>query len=196
MNIRLLADSWLAVALALVIIFLAGLSEGLGSQGVILLINRIPPLRFMLNLALNALLFVLSALLWVALLWLVATLAFHDTGSLRQAFVTISAAYVPLLLGALTLLPYFGPLISQCLHLWSLLAALAAIRTTFHLPLGQSILCALLGWLLLQALRWTVRTPAAVLSRQLWQFSTGHTVQLSLADLPQVIPGYAPHERT
>lgn len=185
-----------AVALATAVIFLAGLSEGLGRQGVILLVNRITPLRVALNLALTALLYLLSALLWVALLWLVAALAFHDAGSLRQAFVTISAAYLPLLLGALALLPYFGPLIGSCLHLWSLLSALAAIRTTFQLPLWQSILCALLGWLLLQGLRWTLSAPAAALSRRLWQLSTGHAAQLGVADLSLVIPGYAPPDGT
>jgi hypothetical protein len=185
---------WLTVAVATAMIFLAGLSEGLGSQGVILLVNRIPPLGVALNLAISAFLYLLSALLWVAVLWLVAVLAFHEVGSLRQAFVAISAAYVPLLLGALALLPYFGPLIRRSLHLWSLLVALAAIRTTFQLPLGHAIVCALLGWLLLQSLRWTIHTPTAVLSRQLWQISTGHAVQLGLAEIPLVIPGYGPDE--
>ncbi|MEI6776249.1 MAG: hypothetical protein WCK70_05080 [Chloroflexales bacterium] len=191
-----LMAGWPAVALATAVIFLAGLSEGLGRQGVILLVNRVTPLRVALNLALTALLYLLSALLWVAVLWLVAALTFHDAGSLRQAFVTISTAYLPLLLGALALLPYFGPLIRRCLHLWSLLAALAAISSTFGLSLGQSILCALLGWLLLQGLRWTLSAPAAVFSRKLWQMSTGHAAQLGVADLPLVIPGYAPPDGT
>jgi hypothetical protein len=188
--------AWPTVMLAIAIIFLAGLSEGLGLQGVILLVNRISPLRVALNLIISALLYLLSALLWVTVLWLVAALAFHDASSLRQAFVTISAAYIPLLLGALALLPYFGPLIRRGLHLWSLLAALTAISTSFQLPLGQSTLCALLGWLLLQGLRWTLSAPTAVLSRRLWQLSTGHTAQLGVADLPLVIPGYTPPEGT
>lgn len=186
------APSWPTVAVAAAIIVLAGLSEGLGSRGVILLFNRIALLRVVLNLALSALLYLLSALLWVAALWMLAALAFHDIGSLGQAFVAISAAYVPLLLGALVLLPYVGPLIGRGLHLWSLLVALTAISATFSLPPWQAVLCALLGWLLLQGVHWLLGVPAARLGRRVWQLSTGHAAQLGVADLPLVIPGYAP----
>ncbi|MGB9634650.1 MAG: hypothetical protein ACPL8I_15025 [Chloroflexaceae bacterium] len=59
-----------AVAAASLLIFLAGLSEGIGTQGVTLLMSRITPLRFVLGLLASALLYVLSAVIWMWALWL------------------------------------------------------------------------------------------------------------------------------
>jgi hypothetical protein len=68
MNISFWNSLWqtLFVQGAALTIALAGLSDGLGTQSIVLLVNRITPLRFALNLGLSVALYVLGALAWMA----------------------------------------------------------------------------------------------------------------------------------
>src|SRR5207247_10440129 len=59
--------------LAATILFLAGVSEALG-QSVVLLANRVKPGRFVLSLLLTGVLFIVSAFIWGATIWGIATL--------------------------------------------------------------------------------------------------------------------------
>lgn len=175
---------------AALLIFLAGLSEGLGSQGVVLLVNRLSPLGFAAGLAASALLFLLSAAVWVAGLWLAFEAFFGVAVPLRAFFVTASAAYAPLLLGALGLLPVIGPLIGWLLRLWSFGVALAAIAAVTGLGLWQAAAGALLGSLLVEGARWLLSEPARDLGRGLLTAVTGRPRLLPRREPPEVIPGY------
>jgi hypothetical protein len=179
---------------AALLIFLAGLSEGLGSQGVVLLVNRISPLGFAAGLAASALLFLLSAAVWVAGLWLSFEAFFGVVVPLGAFFVTVSAAYAPLLLGALSLLPVIGPLIGWLLRVWSFGVALAAIAAVTGLGLWQAAAGALLGSLLVEGARWLLSEPARDFGRGLLTAVTGRSRLLARRDLPEVIPGYEPAE--
>ncbi|HMQ29253.1 MAG TPA: hypothetical protein PKD53_00935 [Chloroflexaceae bacterium] len=189
----LLSPQGLAAATAL--IFLAGLSEGAGTRGVVLLVNRITPAAFLLSLLASALLFLLSAALWVWGLWLAATGLFGVAVPLALFFIGVSAAYGPLLLGALALLPLVGPLIRQLLRLWSFAIALGALAS-LGLTLWQATLCALLGALLVAGAGWLLGEPAATLGGRLWATLTGRPRPLRRDELPRVVPGYGPAEET
>lgn len=181
-----------ALAAAGSIVFLAGLSEGLGRQAVVLLINRISPARFLVNLLLSALIYSLSALLWATTLWSVAQTLFGATVPLSWALVAVSIAYLPLLLMALSLLPYIGTLIDALLHLSSLLISVAVISRVFQLGLWEALACNIVGWLALELLRAPLSEPLAAARRRLWALSTGRPERLGHGDLPMVITGYEP----
>lgn len=195
MNIRILSGEpgeAAALTAAAIIVFLAGLSEGLGTQGVVLMINRITPLRFVINLLLAAVLALISALIWVGALWVATELLFSVRLPLARFFIAVSPAYVPLLLGALTLLPYIGPLIRWVLRLLSFVISLLSIRLTTGLDLWQTTLGAVTGWLIYTLLLTLLSDPVTRAGRWLWALSTGKPQRLGRADLPQVIPGYEP----
>jgi|GEM_PF-1225091 hypothetical protein len=181
-----------AIAAATLLIFLAGLSEGVGTQGVTLLMSRITPLRFALGLLASALLYVLSAVIWMWALWLAMRALFGAAVPLRLFFVTVSAAYGPLLLGALALLPLVGPAIRWGLRLWSFSIALASIVAVTGLTHWQAAAGALVGTLLMEGARWLLSEPAEAIARRIWALTTGKPHLVRREELPQVIPGYEP----
>lgn len=189
-----LSPQGLAAAAAL--IFMAGLSDGVATRGVVLLVNRITPLAFVLGLLAAALLFLLSAALWVWGIWLAATNLFGLVVPLEHFFAAVSVAYGPLLLSALALLPLVGPALRWVLRLWSFVVALGALAA-LGLSLGQAALCAALGTLLVSGAGWLLSEPAFLLVGRFWTalarrpFPRGHD-RPAPEDLPYVIPGYAP----
>lgn len=190
-QLKLLLSPQVVTAAAL-LIFLTGLSEGVGTQGVTLLMNRITPLRFGLGLLASALLYLLSAVIWMWGLWLAMRFLFAVDVPLRLFFVAVSAAYGPLLLGALGLIPLIGPLIRWGLRIWSFVIALAAIVAVTGLTYWQAALGALAGSLLVEAARWVLSDPAAAAARRFWALVTGKPRLARHDELPEVIPGYEP----
>ncbi len=186
------------LAAAATLIFLAGLSDGVATRGVVLLVNRITPAAFVLGLLAAALLFLLSAALWVWGIWLAATNLFGLAAPLEYVFAAVSAAYGPLLLSALALLPLVGPLIRWLLRLWSFVVALGALAS-LGLALWQAALCAACGTLLVVGAGWLLSEPVAFFVGRLWSALTRHPYprgrdRAERADLPYVIPGYAPRD--
>lgn len=179
------------LAAAATLIFLAGLSDGVGTRAVVLLVNRISPAAFVVGLLISALLYLFSAALWIWGVWFAATELFGMEDALPHFFYVISVTYAPFLLGALALLPLVGPLIRWALRLWSFAVGLAVL-----LPLGltvwQAALCAVLGALLVALAGWALSEPAALLGRRLWAALAGLPEPPRSGALPRVIPGYAP----
>lgn len=174
---------------AALLIFLAGLSDGVGTRTVVLLINRITPMAFLLSLLASALLFLASAAIWVAGTWLAARYLFDMADTLPAYFIALSVAYAPFLLSALALLPLVGPLIRLGLRLWSFGIGLWVLRL-LELELWQAILCAALGAGLVAGASWLLSEPASSVGRMLWAAVTGTPRPLRRDELPRVIPGY------
>ncbi len=179
---------------AAILLILAGLSDGLGTRAVVLLLNRITPLAFVVTLLASALLFLVTAVLWIWGAWLAATYLFGIRDSLANFVITLSAAYVPFLFGALTLLPLVGPALRWGLRLWSFVSGLTLL-VLLGLTLIQAALCAVCGTLLVMGVNWVFSDPAAFLARQAWATLAGRPRPLH-HHLPRVIPGYAPPDRT
>jgi hypothetical protein len=184
-----------AAAAAALLIFLAGLSEGVGSHGVALLINRSSPARFALGIVAAALLFLLSAAVWMGALWLSVRLLYGPGPPLRLFFVAVSVAYGPLLLGALRLLPLLGDPLGWLLRLWSFALALAAIQGVTGLGPWQAAIGALAGSLLVEGARWLLEGPAQGLGLGHIPLDAGLPRRLPLQEPPAVIPGYEPATR-
>lgn len=175
---------------AAALLILAGISDGLGTRAPVLLINRIRPLSFAVTLLASALLFLGGAALWIWGAWLAAVELFgiHDT--LAHFFVVLSFAYAPFLLGALALLPLFGPAIRWLLRLWSFLLGLGLL-ILLELNPWQALLCAACGALLVLAVEWLFGEPAAFLANRTWATLAGRPRPLR-AHVPHVVPGYEP----
>lgn len=107
-----------------------------------LLVNRLPPRRFLLCLASGWLVFLGSALLWAGSLWLFLPLP------LSRCVALVALAHAPLLLGFLTLVPHFGAYLFHGLRAWVLFDLVVAVGVTTEVSLTTAILCCLPGWLL------------------------------------------------
>jgi hypothetical protein len=176
---------------AVILIFLAGLSEGVGARTSVLLINRTTPIAFVLSLLIAALLFLFSAVVWIGGVWLAATSLFGLNNALLEFFYGLSVAYTPFLFSALALLPLVGPLLRVLLRLWSF-AIGVAVLLPLGLTLGQVVLSAAAGALLVTLVGWLLSESAAFVGRRLWAGMT-HRVRPSLSTTPPwVIPGYTP----
>lgn len=183
------------VPLAVFLVFLAGLADGLGTRAAVLLVNRISPRAFIVSLLLSALLFLFSAVLWILGVWYFATEFFGMADALPNFFIVMSLAYLPFLFSVLVLLPLLGPPIRWVLRLLSFLIAVWVLGI-IGLELWQAILCAVFGELLLAGVGWLFGEPAARIRQRLWARLLGRPRPLRSDELPRVIPGYAPDGRT
>ncbi len=194
MNLSFWDSLWqtLVVQGAGLTILLAAISDGLGSQSIVLLVNRITPLRFALNMLLSVALYFLSALAWMTSIWLATGLVLGDHSPLPQLIGAVSLAYIPLWLSALALIPYIGQAIGLLLNAWSLAIALGAVSLVFNFGLLEALLGAALGWLPLVLVRTLLGWPGDRLGHWLWAISTGRDRRIDLESLPLIIPGEPP----
>jgi hypothetical protein len=139
----------LSLIASVLVVLLAGLSQAFG-QSVMLFINRVRPLRFLLSVAIAAVLFVFNYNFWVLSTWLVAEWLFGVNLPLIEVIKTLGFSYAPLLLGFLMIIPYFGMPILVVLSIWTLLAIATGLSTISNLSLWQAFECCLGGWLVLQ----------------------------------------------
>jgi hypothetical protein len=139
----------LSLIASILVVLLAGLSQTFG-QSVMLFINRVRPVRFLLSLAIAAVLFVFNYNFWVFSTWLVAEWLFEVNLPLIEVIKTLGFSYAPLLLGFLMVIPYFGMPILVVLSIWTLLAIATGLETISNLTIWQAFECCLGGWLVLQ----------------------------------------------
>ncbi|WP_019505045.1 hypothetical protein [Pleurocapsa sp. PCC 7319] len=139
----------LGLITSILIVLLAGLSQTFG-QSVMLFINRVRPLRFVLSVAIAAVLFVFNYNFWVLSTWLVAGWLFKVHLPLIEVIETLGFSYTPLLLGFLMVIPYFGMPILIVLSIWTLMAIATGLEVISHLGIWQAFECCLGGWLVLQ----------------------------------------------
>lgn len=165
-------------------IVLAGLSDGLGTQSIVLLVNRITPLRFAINLVLSIVLYFLGALAWMAAIWLATRVVLRDDVPLPQVIGAVSLAYIPLWFSVLALIPYLGQAIGLILNGWSLVIALFAVRMVFQFSLLQALAGTALGWLSMLLVRAVLSRPGVRLDHWLWAITTGRDTRIDVDNLP------------
>ncbi len=162
---------------AILMVFLAGLSQALG-QSVVLFANRVRPHRFAASLLVGAALYVFGFFFLVFSIWLVARYGFDRLQPLRTVTRLVGLAYAPYLFSFFILTPYFGSFISVALSLWSLAAVLVALKVLFGFSFWQGLLCSALGWLLLQITQRTLGRPVQRLADALRHFAAGTRLEL------------------
>ncbi|MEM8718546.1 MAG: hypothetical protein AAGE84_04460 [Cyanobacteria bacterium P01_G01_bin.39] len=139
----------LGLLASILVVLLAGLSQTFG-QSVMLFINRVRPLRFVLSVAIAAVLFVFNYNFWVLSTWLVARWLLEVNLPVLEVVKTLGFSYAPLLLGFLIVIPYFGMPILVILSIWTLMAIAIGLGTISDLEIWQAFECCLGGWLVLQ----------------------------------------------
>jgi hypothetical protein len=183
------------VAIALVV--LAGLSDGLGTQSVVLFANQLGRRTFALNLLVSGLFALLGALGWALSIGLVARVALGLAISPSALVALVSLGYVPLLFSFLALIPYSGPAIAALLHGVSFAIVAGQLAGALAIAPWQALACATGGWLLLQAARWLFSRPLARADQRIWTLTTRqaerHSLEEILAQLTLLDP--APPER-
>ncbi|MGF1538293.1 MAG: CAAX protease, partial [Elainellaceae cyanobacterium] len=117
-NIATLPEGiWIAAAVAL----LAGLSQAI-AQAVVLFINQVKPLRFVLSLVVNGVLFAAGSFFLIASTWLITLLPWSEDIPFRTLATILGVSYVPLIFSFFGALPYLGVPILTLLSVWHLLA--------------------------------------------------------------------------
>jgi hypothetical protein len=165
-------DSSITGIIALIILFLAGLSDTIG-HSVVFFANRVPRRRFLFAIFVEALIFVIGVFLWAASIWFTAEFLFNAHQHYDYVVRTVALGYAPLLFGFLILLPYLGNIIFIILRVWVLLAVLVAVSVAYEFGFWPALSCSVLGWILITFL---VRLPFLRIDRIdnfLWRFSTG-----------------------
>jgi hypothetical protein len=102
--------SWLA----LLVLFLGGVSEALG-QSVALLVNRVSRRRFFVGLLITGIIVAVGFLVWVSTIWLSATFIFGVREPIIRVLLEVSLAYAPYLFGFLISFPIWAVLSIMCL---------------------------------------------------------------------------------
>lgn len=172
--------------IALWIVFFAGLSESL-AQAIVLFLNQVKPFRFVISLAIGALLFVFGFLFWAVSTWLVSAVFLRGFAPFIQLTRTLALSYSPKLLSIFIALPYFGVPISIVLSIWSFLAFLVGIQASLGLGLREAFLCGILGWVVFQILQHTIGRPVASLGHWLRSTVAGVTLITDLKDLEHLV---------
>jgi hypothetical protein len=173
----LLADPGGRVTLQIVVF--AGLSESLG-HSVILFANRVRPRRFVLSLLLSVVTYVGGFFTWVPSIWAVASLLFNRPESLRDVAAAVSLSYIPLLLGFLTLLPYFGDPIIKGLYLLTNIILISTLSIALQISHSQALVCTLFGAVAILLVRSTVGRPVIWLENRLRDWAAGTPLQRDL----------------
>ncbi|WOD40199.1 CAAX protease [Nodosilinea sp. E11] len=168
--------------LALLVVLLAGLSQGIG-QSIILFVNQVRPARFGLSLVINAVLFAFGFLALVLSTWLVTLAPWSQSLPLRPLVTVLGLAYAPLLFSFLGALPYLGMPILNLLSVWHLLAMVVGFGAIANLGLSNAFNYVVLGWVMLQILQTTVGQPLASLGKRIANRAAGVDLVTNRRDL-------------
>ncbi len=171
---------------ALMIVLIAGLSQGIG-QSAVLFINRVKPLRFFLSLLVGAILFAFSFEFWAFSTWLVSNIFFKSNVDFASVAKTLSLSYAPQIFGFLGGLPYFGIPIFVILSVWSLLGMVTGFNVLAGLGIWGAFACSGLGWLVLQILQRTVGRPVMTFAQWLSNKVAGTKVERDREELENIL---------
>jgi len=162
-------------AIALLLVLTAGISQTFG-QCIVLFVNRVRPIRFAFSILVSGVLFVCTFLFWGASIQLVSRFIFQQSPNILVTFNTLGLSYAPQMFGFLVALPHFGIPISVLLSIWSLLSLVVGIeglREFGDFATWQALLCAGLGWVVLQLLQRTVGRPVVAVGQSILNWASG-----------------------
>ncbi len=160
------------LGLALVVVLLAGLSQGIG-QSIILFINQVKPARFFISLLINAVLFTFGFLALVLSTWLITLLPWSVQVSFDDLVTVLGLAYAPLLFSFLGALPYLGLPILNLLSVWNLLAMVVGFGAITSVGISNAFGYVAFGWVVLQVLQNTIGRPIANLGKRIANRAAG-----------------------
>lgn len=170
--------------LALLVVVLAGLSQGIG-QSIILFINQVKPARFVISLGINAVLFAFGFLALVLSTWLVTLVPWARSLAFGQLVTVLGLAYAPLLFSFLGAMPYLGVPILNLLSVWHLLALVVGVGAIANLGISNAFSYVALGWILMQVLQGTIGRPIASLGKRISNRAAGVDLMTDRRDITE-----------
>ncbi len=168
--------------LALLTLFLAGISDTIG-HSVVLFANRVPRRRFLFSVVMEALILVAGVFFWAGTIWMTAELVFGAHEPYSRVLTAVALGYAPMLFGFLILLPYLGSFIFVLTRIWVLLAVLVGVAVAYSFGTWETIICSVLGWLLLTLLTRLPFLRVQRIDNWLWQLSTGTPQELDTEEM-------------
>ena len=172
--------------LAFLVVLAAGLSLAVG-QSIILFINRVKPVRFVISLLLNAILFVFGFLFLVFSTWLIGWLPGFTQIPWRDLVQALGLSYAPLMFSFLGALPYVGVPILNGLSVWHLLSMVAGVSAIAQVGATNAFAHVAFGWFTLHSLEGTIGQPIAQLGRRLTQSVAGVDLVNKRSELADVV---------
>ncbi len=157
---------------ALVIAFVAGISDMLG-QSVVLFANRVSPRRFGVSVVMAAVVLIVSIFFYAFSIWLIVKFVFFLPGRFRIILILVALSYAPIVFSFAALLPYLGNFIYQAVRVWSLLALVIGVKAIAGAVFWQGILACLLGWLFIQFVVHMPVLKIKAVDTWLWRVMTG-----------------------
>lgn len=170
------------LAIALWVVVLAASSEAVG-QAVVLLLNRVRPLRFVLAVVIAVLSNIIGYLLWSTVIWLAVWLLFGVQATFVSALAVVGLAYAPQLLAFFEVTPYFGNFFGLLLSLWSMAAIVVAVWAGMGLTLWQAAATGLSSWMVIQLWRRSLGRPIYALGRIIQRRVAGSKLAFSVEDV-------------
>jgi len=183
------------MTVAVVIVLLAGLSQAI-AQAAVLFLNQVKPLRFVLSLVLNALLFVAGFFFLVFSTWLITLLPWSSSISFSSLFKGLGTSYAPLLFSFLGALPYLGSPILALLSIWQLLALVVGFGAIANVSLSIAFGYVAFGWIVLQILQNTLGQPIANLGKRIANSVAGVELVTSRRELAGMVSDRAQSSAT
>lgn len=172
-------------ALVLTVLFLTALSQTLG-QSMVLLLNQVPPFRFILSVLIAAVSFMVGIFVWAVIIRLISQFLFDFHHSFTDVFYGVAFGQTPLIFSFLVLMPYFGIFVHHVLRVWTLLAVTVAL-SVFDLQIWQVLISTFIGWALIELFYLTMGRPISVISNWLWYLQTGKHHKITLQELGDML---------
>ena len=160
---------------ALLIVLFAGISEAIG-QSVVLFANRVAPARFIVSLALNALLVAAGFLSLVICTWASFFLAGSHPIALGALTIAVGLSYSPLMFSFLSALPYAGNAVLWALRIAQLIAMVTGVAAAAHITPWISAAHVAAGWAVKLGLRQAFNKPFNALQSLLGNAAAGKTL--------------------
>ncbi|HEX2922970.1 MAG TPA: YIP1 family protein [Chloroflexota bacterium] len=89
---------------------------------------------------------VVGWIIWSYVTYFVGTKVFNGTATPGELLRTIGFAFSPNVLGFFSFIPCLGALIALAGSIWSLVAAVVAVRQSLDFDTGKAILTVIIGW--------------------------------------------------
>lgn len=172
--------------LALLVVLVVGLSEGLGNS-LVLFINRVRPARFALTLLVYSIILAFTYGFLTLSIFAVARLAFDYQGDYALVAQIVAFGYAPRIFGLFEFIPVLGRPTALALDIWSLLAVFVGVAAGLDLLPWQALVTIALGSVALLTLQRTVGRPLLLLGRWLQRRAAGVQLVTDREGLRQIV---------
>lgn len=172
--------------LALVVPFLAGISEMTG-QSAVLVLNRVSRIRFIASLIVTGFVYLLTAIVWTFLTLLIASLFATDDVSAMLMGAVISISFAPRILGVLTIAPYYGEFLGRLLDGWMIAIAAYGIHAAAGITGPAAALSSVAGWAIWVLFRNASDSQLRPVLRRFEALVAGRPLLLTYANVDDVI---------